>query len=85
MAILALAAPQALRYPHLLWGKLGQALGWLNSRIVFNLLFFLIFVPCGVITRLTGWDPLRRGFDRNCPTYRSPSERLPPAAMEKPY
>jgi hypothetical protein len=78
-------APGLLRYPYFIWDRGGKALGWLNSRIVLNLLFFLIFVPAAVVARLANWDPMRRGFRPDQSTYRIPSGAASPTTMEKPY
>lgn len=42
------------------WMQLAHALGWINARIVLSAIFFLVFMPVGLIARLVGWDPLRR-------------------------
>lgn len=81
----ALLAPALLRYPFLVWDRTGRALGWVNSRIVLNLLFFVIFVPAGIVARFAGWDPMRRKFEATSPSYRIPSAPLAPSRMEKPY
>jgi len=78
-------APALLRYPHLVWDRVGKALGWVNSRIVLNLLFFLIFVPAAVIARLAKWDPMKRSFEPAQSTYRIPCGPSSPTGMEKPY
>jgi hypothetical protein len=81
----ALLTPSTLRYPQFVWDRIGKALGWLNSRIVLNLIFFLIFVPAGLIARVFRWDPLNRNFDRARQSYKIPSKRRPASSMEKPY
>ena len=78
-------APTILRYPYLAWDRVGQALGWVNSRIVLNLLFFLIFSPAAVLARLTRWDPMKRKFAPDQPTYRVRCDPASPTSMEKPY
>lgn len=41
------------------------ALGYVNSRILLTLIFFLMFVPYRLLSRLFGRDPLsRRGAKR---------------------
>lgn len=60
-----LLPPLARRF-HILWMMLAGALGWINSRILLTLLFYLVFTPYGVISRVTGRDPLnRRGATRD--------------------
>lgn len=41
-----------------LWYKLAEILGWINSRILLSLIYFLIVTPIGFFYRLAGNDPL---------------------------
>ncbi|MGH7840370.1 MAG: SxtJ family membrane protein [Candidatus Binataceae bacterium] len=81
----AIFAPRLLRYPHLAWERVGRVLGWVNSRIVLHLIFFLIFVPAGLLARVFKWDPLNKIFEPARQSYRIPSKRKPASTMEKPY
>jgi Saxitoxin biosynthesis operon protein SxtJ len=60
LLLLGLAAPAALRVPHRLWMGLGEALGFVMSRLVLAIVFFLVVTPIGFIRRRLGADPLRR-------------------------
>lgn len=42
------------------WMALAGALGYVNSRILLSLVYYLAVTPLGVILRLAGHDPLRR-------------------------
>ena len=33
---------------------IGEALGWVNSRIILSVVYYLLIVPIGVIRRLGG-------------------------------
>ena len=57
--ILGLWKPLILYYPYKGWIGLGQALGWLNSRIILGLVFILILQPIAFIMKAFGYDPLR--------------------------
>jgi hypothetical protein len=52
-------SPLARRF-HTYWMKLAALLGYVNSRILLSLLFYMVFTPYGVVMRLAGRDPLRR-------------------------
>lgn len=45
------------------WMKFAHALGWVNTRIILSLVYFLIFTPIALIFRLIGKDPLERRFE----------------------
>jgi hypothetical protein len=42
------------------WGRVGHAVGWINSRLLLTALFAVVIWPIGVISRLLGSDPLGR-------------------------
>jgi hypothetical protein len=85
LVLSALITPRALHYPFLAWARIGKMLGWINTRIVLNLIFFVIFMPAGMVARRCGWDPLERRRDPDRTSYRTPSTPAIPASMEKPY
>ena len=38
---------------------IGLALGWINSRIILGLVFFLVLQPIALIMKFVGYDPLK--------------------------
>lgn len=42
-----------------LWLKLAMALGWINSRILLSIVFFVFLLPIAWISRLFVKDPLQ--------------------------
>lgn len=83
--ILALIAPRALGYLHRGWTLLGSGLGWLNTRVILSLLYFLAVLPIGVVMRLAGRDPMRRKFEPAASTYRVQSKPRRSDHLEQPY
>ena len=82
----AIAWPRALGPVQRGWLRMGQALGWVNSRIVLSLLFFVVVLPLGLLMRLFGKDPIARKRDPAATSYRIPSAAPPdPKSMEKPF
>src|SRR4029453_19323168 len=57
---LALAWPMSLTHVYRLWMRVGGVLGWINTRIILSVLFYLLFTPLGLFMRLRGKDPMRR-------------------------
>lgn len=55
-----LFVPAAARAFDGAWMRLAHALGWINSRILLALLFYLVMTPIGLVQRLVGRDTLRR-------------------------
>ena len=58
--ILGLTSPRLLYYPYKIWIALGNALGWVNSKIILGIVFIVVLQPIAFVMRLTGYDPLRR-------------------------
>ena len=45
---------------HRYWMRFAEVLGYVNSRIILGITFFLIITPYGLTMRLFGRNPLRR-------------------------
>ena len=48
-----------LKYPYFIWMRLGYCLGWINSRIILGIVFFIILLPISLIMKIFGYDPIR--------------------------
>ena len=57
--ILGFLKPRLLFYPYKVWMALGLVLGWINSRIILGLVFFLVLQPIALIMKCVGYDPLK--------------------------
>jgi hypothetical protein len=84
-ATLALVFPPALRPLNALWLKIGHVLGWINTRIILGVMFFVIFLPAGLLLRALRKDPMHRKFDASAASYRVPSKAAPIHQMERPF
>lgn len=51
------------------WMALAAILGYVNTRILLSLFFYLIMTPVGVVLRLTGHDGLERRSKERKATY----------------
>jgi hypothetical protein len=58
LSVVGVFFPGLAKLFHRGWMRLAFALGYVNSRILLTLIYFLIFVPYGVLSRLFGRDPL---------------------------
>jgi hypothetical protein len=81
---MALILPAALGPVYKVWMKFAEALGWVNTRIILSVVFYVIFVPLGIIMRMFN-DPMRRKFDAAAESYRIPSNAVKHENMEKPF
>ena len=71
LALVAVAsvAPTALRAVHRGWMTLAFSMGFVMTRVILSLAFFLIFVPIGLALRLVGKDLLSRRLDPGAESY----------------
>jgi len=81
----ALFVPVALRPVYATWMKIGHGIGWVNTRIILGVLFFVLVLPMGLIMRLFGNDPMARKRDESAPSYRIKSISEAKDRLEKPY
>lgn len=81
----ALILPVALGPVYRLWIKIGHVLGWINTRIILGIIFFIMFAPIALLFRIFGRDPMERKLDSSMSSYRKPSHHLPRERMEKPF
>ena len=56
---LGILTPILLKPVYLFWMVFSIILGWIMTRIILSLLFYLLITPIGLITRLFGNDYLR--------------------------
>ena len=65
LTVIGLFVPVAARGFHRVWMGIAGVLGYVNSRILLTILYYLLLTPYGLISRLFGRDPLdRRGASR---------------------
>ncbi|BDA77160.1 hypothetical protein LPTSP3_g00900 [Leptospira kobayashii] len=85
LIFLGTVLPKILYWPYRLWMLIGEVLGWINTRIILSVIFFLLFTPIGLIKRLFGTDALKRKLDADATSYRIiPPERTTDH-MERPF
>ena len=58
--IFGIIKPQLLLFPYKLWLKLVFFVGWIISRIIFGLVFFVFLLPISLMLRIFGYDPLKK-------------------------
>jgi len=65
-----LMLPNLLKPFHKAWMTLAVIMGWVMTRVILFVLFFLVVTPIGLLARLLKRDLLRLKIDRNnCSSY----------------
>jgi uncharacterized membrane protein len=69
LALLAVAAPQWLTPVNKAWMALAEAIGFVMSRVVLGITYFVVLTPIALVMRRRGFDPLRPRFDPDRESY----------------
>ncbi len=85
--VISLTFPLKLKPVYFIWMKLAFILGWINTRIILIIIFYLLFTPLGMLMRLFGKDLLELKIERNTSTYWKKKEKgnLGPGNYEKQF
>ena len=75
--------PRFMRWVFLGMSYLGWPIGFVVSHAVLALVYYLVLTPIGLMTRLFGYDSMKKRFDREAATYWT--ERDPGAAGTRRY
>ncbi len=83
--IWALLLPVSLLPVYRGWMTFGSVMGWINTRIILGIMFYVMFMPVGFIMRLMGNDPMARKIDKFQTTYRVTHAHPKKDHVERPY
>ena len=61
--------PLLLKPVQKLWMSLAVLLGWLMTRVIVTILFYLVVTPIGILARLCGKDFLNTKLDKSAGSY----------------
>jgi len=81
----ALLLPATLGPLYRGWMKVGHLLGWINSRIILGIMFYLVILPIALLMRLAGKDTMSRRLDSEAQSYRVQSPKPSKNHLEKPF
>lgn len=81
LMVLGLTWPRSLTHVYRLWMRVGEVLGWINTRLILGAIFYLLFTPLGLYMRLRGKDPMRRTLAPEAESYRVVRQPRPAAHM----
>jgi glucan phosphoethanolaminetransferase (alkaline phosphatase superfamily) len=67
--LFAFFTPLILKPIYIFWMRLAFILGWINTRLLLIVVFYLIFTPIGLAMKLFNFDPLQRKIEKNKNSY----------------
>ena len=86
LVVLGAAAPSWLVGPRRAWMALAEKIGWVMTRVILAVVYYIVLTPIGAIRRLTGADPLRRRRARSGSSWDPyPTRHLDPRHYEKSF
>ncbi|HYO99317.1 MAG TPA: SxtJ family membrane protein [Pyrinomonadaceae bacterium] len=78
--------PKSLVVPNRLWMGMAEAMGFVMTRVILGVVFFLVVTPIGLARRVFGGDPLGRRGGRTESYWKPYTERRnDPKHYEKMY
>lgn len=69
-SVLAIVIPVALNPIYHVWMRFGLVLGWINTRIILGVVFFIVFTPVALFMKVLGKDPMARKLNASIDSYR---------------
>lgn len=85
LLLLAIAHPPWLRPIYRGWMKFGLLISRVTTPVILGIVFFLIFVPVGLVFKIFSRDPMDRKFDAELDTYRIDNADQRGGSLENPY
>lgn len=68
--LIAIVYSPVLKTIYVPWMILGGVLGFINTQILLSIIYYVIFTPISILSRLTGKDALRLKRNTNQKSYR---------------
>lgn len=68
-----------------LWWKLAHILGWINTRILLSIVFYVILLPMALLSRIFTRDPLKIKWKKHDSTFIVRDHLYIPADLENPW
>lgn len=73
---LGLIAPFVLKPIHKVWMSLALLIGWVMTRVILTVLFYVVVTPIGLLARLSGKDFLGIRLDKDTNSYWIPRQTV---------
>ena len=71
-----LLLPDLLKLIHKIWMSFSIVMGWVMTRVILCILFYLVISPIGFLMRLSGKDFLNLKFNKDIDSYWIPRKKV---------
>ena len=69
LVLLAILAPRALQPVQKVWMALAFTMGWIMTRLILTIVFYLVVTPIGILQRIFGQSPLDLSYKTGASSY----------------
>ena len=69
LGVLGLTTPVVLKPVYRVWMALAVVLGFIMTRVILSVVYYLVMTPIGLALRLFGKDPMHRRIDPDAASY----------------
>jgi len=69
LSLIAIAIPSVLKPVYWMWMIFATILGWIMTRVILSILFYIVFSPIGLILRLFGKQFIELQWNKESSTY----------------
>ena len=81
----AVVFPRILVWVYRGWMAVGHIMGWINTRIILGVVFYVIVTPIGMFRRWLGRDPMGRQLRPDLDSYRVVRKPRPASHLTRQY
>jgi hypothetical protein len=86
LVVAGAAIPKALQWVHAFWMMIAVMLGWVVTRILLTIVFFLVVTPVGLLQRVFGKRAIEVDFRASAASYwQARTARPAPEEYEKQF
>jgi len=81
----AVVFPKSLVWPYKGWTAVGHVMGWIDTRVILGVVFYVIVTPVGILRRWLGKDPMGRQLRPDLDSYRIVRKPRPASHLTNQY
>ena len=84
--VLYLFYPKGIYPFYRIWMAIAFVIGWVNTRVILALIFYIIIFPIGILLRIFGKLQYQSVVDQNKPSFwEAASDKLDDKDLERPF
>ena len=85
LAFIGLMIPMVSGWITWLWLKISHVMGWVMSKVIMSIVFYLVLFPISLLARLSNKDQLKLKKSNEQSYYSTRNHRYSPEELENPW